>query len=118
MNTTQLIALTIAALIILALIIAFRKRIAVTLKAWGINLSLEGENETKNTAAPPDTPPDTPPPAGVSVKDAKSTEGGLLIEEGSSATGTGVQVEGVEVKDDIIIGKGKSGADDNAPKKA
>jgi hypothetical protein len=34
----------------------------------------------------------------------------LLIEEGRSETGPGIDVEGVEVKDDIVIGKGESGA--------
>jgi len=108
MDTTQLIALIIVALIVLAVIIAFRKRIALTLKAWGIDLTLEGENED----APSMT---SPAPAGVEIEDVESTDGGLLIEEGISTSGPGIAARKVKTKDDIIIGKGRSGDSPKAP---
>ncbi|HEY86209.1 MAG TPA: hypothetical protein G4N96_13980 [Chloroflexi bacterium] len=73
MDTPQLIALIVVALVILAVIIVFRRRIALTLKAWGIDLTLEGENEGKSQPAA------LTPPAGVEVEDIEVTDGGLLV---------------------------------------
>jgi hypothetical protein len=107
MSNLQVIALIIVALVILAVIIAYRKKLVLMLRFFGINLSVEAENEPQQRAAAP--------PAGVRLKDAKASEGGLLIEEGRSETGTGIDVEGVEVKDDIVIGKGGSGTPKTDP---
>ncbi|MBN1992560.1 MAG: hypothetical protein JW953_07620 [Anaerolineae bacterium] len=111
MDTLQVIALIIIALVILAVIIAFRQRLGLSLKFLGLDVQVEAENEGR----PPQAQTQPPPPAGVRVKDAKATAGGLLIEEGQSAQGTGIDVEGVEVKDDIVIGKGQSGSPKDRP---
>jgi hypothetical protein len=129
-DTLQVIALIVIALIVLAVVIAFRKKITLTLQAWGLNLNLEAENEPAQPQAieqgsvKPDIgveasagelPAPATGPAGVRVRDAESSHGGLLIEEGLSATGPGVDVEQVKVKDDIVIGKGQSGPDPKEP---
>jgi len=102
-DTYQLIALIVIALIILAVIIAFRKKIVLALEFLGIKLNVEAENE-------PEQPPEPPaPPAGVSVEEVEA-EGGLLVDEGHSDTGPGVAVKKSKFGDDVIIGKGHSGS--------
>lgn len=100
MDTLQVIALIVVALVIVAVIIAFRGKLALALQFLGLKLDVQAENEPAPPAAGP---------AGVSVRKTESSEGGLLIEEGRSVTGTGIEVEEVKVKKDLIIGKGESG---------
>jgi hypothetical protein len=113
MDTLQVIALIVVALIVLAVIMAFRKRIVLTLKAWGLDLNLEAENESPAAQTPP-LAAAASGQAGVRVHETESTGGGLLIEEGRSETGPGIDVQGVKVKDDLIIGKGQSGTSPKA----
>lgn len=47
MDTLQLIALIIVALIVLAAIIAYRRKLKVALKFLGINLDVEAENKAR-----------------------------------------------------------------------
>jgi hypothetical protein len=101
MDTLQVVALIVVALVIVAVIIAYRHKLALVLQIFGFKLDVQAENEA--TQAPV-------APAGVSVTEAESTAGGLLVEEGRSETGPGVEVKQVKVKDDIIIGKGESGS--------
>jgi len=113
METLQVIALIIVALVILAVVIAFRKRITLTLKSWGLDLSLEAENETSK-ADTPAQPAATP--AGVRARQLKSKRG-ILIEEGAAHDpgGVGIDASELEAGDDIIIGRGESGAPPKAP---
>jgi hypothetical protein len=77
------------AVIIVAAFLVFRSRGKVSIKGpFGTGLDLDASNEPK---------PATP---GVTVKDAKSRQGGLLAED---RTGRGADVEGVEVHDDILV---------------
>lgn len=108
MDILQLIALIVVALIVLAVIIAYRGKLKVALKFLGLDLDVEAENEpapTQKTEEPP-----AAPPAGVRARNLKS-EKGILIEEGTAhdSAGTGIDAEGLEAGDDILIGKGESG---------
>jgi hypothetical protein len=117
MDNLQVIALIVIALLILAVIIAYRKRLAVLLEFFGIKLNIEAENEPRQEVASSAAAPLAPDssPAGVRLKKAKTT-GGVLIEEGRSQTGSGIDVEDVEAgKEGITIGKGESGAPKNNP---
>jgi hypothetical protein len=112
MDNLQVIALIVVALVILAVIIAYRKKLAVILEFFGVKLNIEAENEPRqevdSSAAGPLAADSSP--AGVRLKKAKTT-GGVLIEEGRSQTGSGIDVEDVEAGDEgIIIGKGESGS--------
>lgn len=107
MDTLQLIALIVVALVILAVIIAFRHKLVLALKFLGIDLKVEAANEAR--------PETSPPSAGVRVTDVRSTSGGLLVEEGRSESGPGIEVERVQTKDDIVIGKGESGPKADPP---
>jgi hypothetical protein len=108
MDTLQLLALIIVALIILAVIIAFRRKIALILEGWGFRINVSAENadprpEEKEASQPPS------PSAGVSLTDVESTGGGLLVEAGRSETGgPGIEADRVKTKKDIIIGTGES----------
>lgn len=108
MDTLQILALIVVALIILAVIIAFRRRIALILEGWGFRINLSAENadprpKVKEASQPPSSA------AGVSLTDVESTGGGLLVEEGRSETGgPGIEAHRVKTKKDIIIGKGES----------
>jgi hypothetical protein len=103
MDLLQVIALIIVALLILAMIVAYQKRLVVALKFLGINLGVEAENEAGQKPGVA--------PAGVRARQIKSTEGGILIEAGIAhdASGTGIEVAEFEAKGDIIIGGGESG---------
>ena len=72
MDTPSLIALIIIALVILAVIIAFRQKISLTLKAWGIDLGLKAENP----APQPPVQPATSAPAGVDGVDRADLRAG------------------------------------------
>lgn len=87
MDTLQLIALIIVALIVLAVIIAYRRKLKVALKFLGINLDVEAENE----AVPTNREPPATTPAGVRARNLKSKKG-ILIEEGTAHDpgGTGI----------------------------
>jgi hypothetical protein len=97
MNNLQVITLIVIALVILAVIIAYRKKLVVILEFFGIKLNIEAENEPRQAVDSPaaDPPAADSSPAGVRLKKAKASEGGLLIEEGRSETGPGIDVEGV-----------------------
>ena len=88
MDTTTIVVVALVALIIVAIVIAFRQNISVIIRGLlGMEIEVSGANPA----------PATRP--GVSVKGAISREGGLLADD---KTGRGVDLDTIDTKDDII----------------
>ena len=108
MDTLFVVALIVVVLLILAVIIAYRHKLAFVLDFFGIKLNVQAENEPANIETKSSA---TPSPAGVDIEGVKSSGGGLYVGSGRTAdpAGTGVRIKDADVADDIIVDSGESG---------
>ena len=92
-STGTIIVVSIFAIIVIFSFMIYQQHGEAEIKIFGISLKTKGSNEKSQ-----------PKPA-ISAKDIVSREGGLLADD---ATGQGIEVEKVNVKDDVLLSSNNS----------
>lgn len=87
-GTTIIVVISLFALVVVASLLVFRKRGRFIINAREGKVDIDATNEA------------TPPPPGVRIRDAKSRQGGLLVEQN---TGQTIDLEQIEVDKDILV---------------
>lgn len=96
MDTTTAVIIVIGLFVLVVIIAFFRFRqqsIAKIKGPFGMSLDIEGKNETRDDRA------------GITARDVKSHEGGMRAEE---TTGSGIEIENVDVKKDVVLSSSKA----------